>query len=304
MSDYWIVVLLSVASALVFAVSTSLKHVSAGRVPDARHLDPRSLGRFLRATVSHPLWLAGIVCDAAGLVLQILALHRGALSVVQPLLLTSLVFALLIRGRVEHRRIGRREAMWALILTGDLSCFILLAHPVQAGGPAQPARAVIAAALGVVVVGTCLFFGRRLRAGGWRAAILGSAVGVIYAATAALIKAAGDIGARGVLDLLAGWQLYAVIVVGALGLVLSQLAFQAGPLTASLPATATADPLLSVVVGVFVYGETIRQGSVNVVLLSALLALLGVAVVQLSRSASGRSDDGSRPSPDSRYQPR
>ncbi|MEO5831947.1 MAG: DMT family transporter [Nakamurella sp.] len=285
MSNYWVVVCLSLLAALVFAVSTSLKHVSAGQVPDAQNMHPRNVFRFIRATVSHRLWLAGIACDAVGLALQILALHLGALSVVQPLMLTSLVFALVIRGWFEHRHIGRRRSAWALILTIGLGCFVLLAAPstVAVGAAADPSAAVVAGASGLVLVGTGVFLGRRLRNREWRAVILGSAVGVIYAATAALIKAATDVGVRNPLDLLSSWQLYTVIAVGALGLVLSQLTFQAGPLTASLPATATADPLLSIVIGVSVYDERIRQGFGTDVSLVLLLVLLGVAVLQLTR---------------------
>lgn len=288
MSDYWTVVGLSLLAALVFAVSTSLKHVSAGRVPDAQTMHPRALGRFIRATVSHRLWLAGIACDVVGLTLQILALHLGALSVVQPLLLTSLIFALVIRGHLEHRRISRRQSFWALVLTLALGGFVLLAATPAAAvdETADRGPAAIAATVGVVLVLTCLVLGRRLRHGGWTAAILGTAVGVIYAATAALIKAATDIGARSPLDLLSSWQLYTVLGVGALGLLLGQLTFQAGPLTASLPATATVDPLLSIVIGVFVYDERIRQGFGTNVLLAALLALLGAAVVQLIRNSA------------------
>jgi hypothetical protein len=51
---------------------------------------------------------------------------------------------------------------------------------------------------------------------------------------------------------LGSWQLYIVIALGIGGLLLNQLAFQAGPIAASLPATATIDPLLSIVVGVLV----------------------------------------------------
>ncbi len=47
----------SLASAFAFAVSSSLKHLSAGQVPDAQDLGARSLGRFVRATLAHPLWL-------------------------------------------------------------------------------------------------------------------------------------------------------------------------------------------------------------------------------------------------------
>ncbi len=65
--------------------------------------------------------------------------------------------------------------------------------------------------------------------------MLAFAAGTIYAATAALLKALTGIALHGRLALVTSWQLYAVIVAGAGGLLLNQLTFQAGPLAASLP---------------------------------------------------------------------
>ena len=112
---------------------------------------------------------------------------------------------------------------------------------------------------------------------------MGVAVGVVYAASAALLKALTDRVTHGPWALLTSWQLYAVIVVGAVGLLLSQLAFQAGPLTASLPAIATVDPLLSIVVGVMVYDEHIHRGPGSGVGLVGLMLLLGLAVIQVGK---------------------
>ena len=67
------------------------------------------------------------------------------------------------------------------------------------------------------------------------------------------------------------------------GLFLTQLAFRAGPLTASLPAISTVDPLLSVTIGVVVYDEHLRRGPLGGALLAALLLLLVTAVVGLGR---------------------
>ncbi len=75
MPNEWLVVTLSVAAAFAFALSSSLKHASAGHAPDAQNLHPGKVAGFIRATLSHPLWLGGIGCDIVGLVLQILALH-------------------------------------------------------------------------------------------------------------------------------------------------------------------------------------------------------------------------------------
>jgi len=281
----WVVVLLSLAAALAFAMSSSFKHVSAGDVPDAQSMHPRKLARFIRATVSHRFWLAGIGCDVVGLSLQILALHLGALTVVQPLLLSSLLFALVARGRFEHHHITVRQSGWAVVLTGALAGFLLLAVPTATvNETADRLPAVVAGAVGAILAAVCVVLGRRQRNGGRAAALMGAAVGVIYATTAALIKAATNIAVREPLALFSSWQLYTLVALGGAGMLLSQLTFQAGPLTASLPATATVDPLLSIVVGVLVYNEQIRNGFRADVLLVFLLAVLGTAVVQLSRA--------------------
>jgi drug/metabolite transporter (DMT)-like permease len=281
----WLVVLLTLGSALAFALASSLKHVSATHLPDAQSMHPGKLGRFIWATLTHRLWLGGIGCDAVGLALQILALHLGALVVVQPLLISGLLFTLLLRQRFEHHHITARQLGWAALLTVSLAGFLLLAtdHQLPAHEAADRLPAIVAGALGAVLAGGCVVLGRRQRGGGRGAALLGVAVGIIYAGTAALLKSTTDIAIGGPLPLLASWQLYTVVLLGAAGLLLAQLAFQAGPITASLPATATVDPLLSIVVGVLVYDEQIRRGPGDGALLVVLLVVLTLAVVQLTR---------------------
>lgn len=283
---HWLVVVLALSAALAFAVSSTLKHVSAAQVPDAQDLHPRALGRFVRATVSHRLWLGGIAADVVGLSLQVVALHLGALVVVQPLLIAGLVFALLLRQCYEGH-VSRREVAWAAILTATLTGFLLLAGTARTdtGAVADRKPAVAAGVVGLILAAVCVALGRRQRGGARSAALLGVAVGAVYAGTAALLKALTNVAsAHGLLAVLTSWQLYLVIALGGLGLLLNQLAFQAGPLRASLPATATVDPLFSIAIGVVVYDEDIRHGPLSGVGLGALLLLLGIAVIQLTRA--------------------
>lgn len=286
-----LVVAVSLGSALAFAVSSSLKHISAGQVPDAQTLGARSLGRFVRATLAHPLWLGGIGADVVGLGLQVTALHLGALGVVQPLLISGLLFALLLRSRTGQP-VRRREIGWAGLVAVALVGFLLLAgtaNQVTAPEAADRGPAVAAAVAGFVLAGVCVLLGRRQRQGGRSAALLGIAVGAIYAATAALLKALTTIALRGPIPLLTSWQLYAVLILGAGGLLLNQVAFQAGPLSASLPAIASVDPLLSIVIGVVVYDERIRHGLPAGIGLGVLLLILGGAVIALARAETSSS---------------
>jgi len=278
----------SLASAFTFAISTSLKHASASQL--ARREDSRigAWGRFARATLTHPLWLGAIAADAIGFSLQVIALHLGALALVQPLLISGLLFALLLR-RGAGQGASRWEILWGLVLTGALGGFLLLA---RVGNPTRPHNGVnhwpagIAVAAGILLAGVCIVIGRK-RSGSPAAALLGVAVGISYAATAALLKSVTNIALQGPVPVLTSWQLYAVIASGAAGLMLNQVAFRAGPLTASLPAIATVDPLLSIAIGIVIFHEHIHHGTFQGFWLSSLVLLIGVAAIQLARSGQG-----------------
>ena len=72
--------------------------------------------RFVRYLVSNPLWLLGWAALAAAFIFQAIALHNGPISVVQPLLVTELVFVLVLRWLWFHQSI-RRVTWWAAGIT-------------------------------------------------------------------------------------------------------------------------------------------------------------------------------------------
>jgi hypothetical protein len=292
-------------SAFFFAMSSVSKHVSAGQGPDAPSLRVGAIGRFALATVRHPLWLAGTVADVAGLALQVIALHLGALAVVQPLMLSGLVFAILLRGAVA-RRLSARQALWAVVIAAALGSFLVISNGGTAPAHAAVDRlpAVISAACGLGLVVFAMSSGARARVLNTRAGLMGVAAGTIYAATAALIKSVSDLALRGFVPFITGWQLYALIVIGAAGLVVGQIAFRAGPMSAALPVASTVDPLLSIVLGVAIYDERVRLGPGHGALLAVLLGVLCVAVVRLARMGdvgSAANADGVPSGPEERF---
>jgi drug/metabolite transporter (DMT)-like permease len=279
------VIAVSLASAFTFAISTSLKHASASQLAKRDNSRIGGWRRFARATLTHPLWLGAIAADAIGFSLQVIALHLGALALVQPLLISGLLFALILRQRSGHEA-SRREILWGIVLTGALGAFLLVAgvsNPSKPHGGVNHWPAIIAVSAGVMLAVICVMIARN-RSGSPAAAMLGVAVGISYAATAALLKSVTNIALRGPVPVLTSWQLYAVIASGAAGLLLNQVAFRAGPLTASLPAIATVDPLLSIALGIVVFHEHIHHGTFQGLWLSSLVLLIGVAAIQLARS--------------------
>jgi drug/metabolite transporter (DMT)-like permease len=267
-------IMTAVGAAALFAVAAALQHRSAGLVAaagrdgtgrDGTGRDGAGRDGAAIRTLRHPLWIAGSLASLAGLGLHALALRNGPLTLVQPLLVTGVIFALPLRQVLEHRRPRGAELGWAAALALGLTVFIVAATP--AGGPAQaadPGPALgCAAALGLGVPG-CVAASRRAT-GDLAALALGTAAGLAFAATAALLKQVTAELGHGAAVLLTTWPGYALIAVGGLGLLLSQLAYRAGPLRASLPAVTAVNPIASLVIGVAVFDERFsRRGAVPV----------------------------------------
>lgn len=274
----------AVAAAGAFAVSATLAHRSASEVPDAQGLGPRQLLGFVRATLAHPYWLGGIALSTVGLGLHAFALHAGALSVVQPLLVLGVLFALPLQRRLRGERIRRVELLWGLALVAGLAGFLVVAtagvavtHEAADRGPA-----IAAGLLALGAAGVCVLVARgRQRASA--AALLGVATGIVFAGTATLIKACTSLLAHNPVALVTSWQLYTLLAAGTVGLMINQLAFQAGPLSASLPAITVVNPLLAVLLGVVIYDENLRHTPWALATEAGSLMLFTVAAFALTR---------------------
>ena len=248
-------------------------------------------------TLRHPLWIAGSVANLAGLGLHALALRDGPLTLVQPLLVIGVIFTLPLRQVLEHRRPGRAEIGWAVALTLGLAVFLVLATP--ADGPVQgadPAPMLVCAVAIALAVASCLTAGRRTTAA--RAMMLGTAAGLLFAVAAALLKETTNVLSHGVAALFTTWPGYALVAVGGAGLLLSQLAYRAGPLSASLPAITAVNPIVSVIIGVAVFDEPFRTAPGYLLGEVLGLALMAVAAVGLTRSVpDARADRPSQGDP-------
>jgi hypothetical protein len=231
------------------------------------------------------IWLAGAAIAGVAFGLHALALHAGNLSFVQPLLVTMVLFALPVSRIVGGPPVSRAELGWATLLVVGLAAFFAAANPEARPGSAVDASpAGITAVVGLLTVLGCVTLARR-RMPQQRAALLGGAAGISFAAVAALLKTTTDVLPHGVTSLVLAWQLYALAIVGAVGVVLTQLAYRSGPLTASLPALNSVNPLASVLIGVAVFDEHFRTGLLPSTVEAAGLAAVTVAVIMLSRPA-------------------
>ena len=272
----------ALVAAATYAVATALLHRSAGLVGATTGRAGAGVGRFVAGNVRHPLWVAGMLAEAVGFGLHALALHAGPITLVQPLLVTGLVFALPVRQLIERRRPEPAEIAWAALLAAGLATFLLSATPRE--GPANVPDA-LPALVASVLTGTGMLASGviGLRARGRRAAaVLGFGAGLGFAAVAGLLKAVTDrLGAGG--GLLTYWPLYALVPAGLGGLLLNQIAFRTAPLRHSLPTLSTVDPIVSVIIGAVVFDEPFRHSPPALgVELVGLVAII-VPIVALTR---------------------
>src|SRR6202011_2170047 len=92
-------------SSLLYALASVLQHRAAIAQPQDKSLHLGLLARL----VTKPLWLAGIAADGLGFVFQFVALGHGSLILVQPLLVSGLLFALPLGAWLAHTRLGRQD---------------------------------------------------------------------------------------------------------------------------------------------------------------------------------------------------
>jgi drug/metabolite transporter (DMT)-like permease len=274
---------LALVAALLFSLGTVLQQQVAATASEE---EARGAG-FLLRLARQPRWLAGIVADGLGFVAQAAALGLGRLVVVQPLLATSVVFALPLGARFEHKPVSRPEILGALAVTAGLGAFLVLADP---GGGVDNASAtawVVSFAVAAVLCGA-LTLSARGRAPVHRAALLGTAAGILFALSAALTKATVEQLDDGVLAVFEHWQLYALVVVGYVSMTLSQASLQAGALAPAVATQMALDPVASLFLGTIAFNETIHAdtGALLVALAAFAVMIAGIAFLALRRPAA------------------
>ncbi|MEW5352563.1 DMT family transporter [Streptomyces sp. 16-176A] len=238
-------------------------------------------------------WLAGAGLLAGSAVAQAAALAVGSLSVVQPLLASELLFMLAIGGAVFHRRPGRTTWLSFLALAAGLALFLGAAAP-SAGRATADASRWVPVAVGVGCAVLVLAVVARFVRAAPRAAVLGLASAVLFAATAALLKEVTGRMPEGPAALAAHWTTYATAVTGLAAFGLLQCAFRAGTLVASQPALTLGDALTSTALGWALFGEHIALGA-RVLPETAGVALIAAGTVGLARCPEVSGEWDARP---------
>ena len=233
------VYLFGLIAACLLGLGFVLQQHAAERAPVSDMLSFRLLWDLAKV----PLWLGGIGCMVVGQILSAIALSKGDLSKVEPLLATNLLFAMALARRMSGERLGGSGWSGVLLLSGGVAAFILAGRPSGTDTEVGALRhwlvfgLVVGVALAAIAVARHLPFFEE-------PPLLAAAAGALYGLQDALTRTSSQLLADGGIPaLLTSWQPYTIVALAVTGLMLVQSAFEAGPLRMSLPSLTAAEPI-------------------------------------------------------------
>ena len=146
---------LALAAAALFALGATLwqrASLDAGVEPG----DTKAQLMLLTSWV----WLRGVAAQTAGVVLQAAALDRGRVAIIQPLLVSSVVFALPLGYFLTGQTIVGRHVLGAAMVVAGLAVFAIVGDPAGGVDKAPTSDWVWALVVVGAVCGALLWFGR------------------------------------------------------------------------------------------------------------------------------------------------
>jgi drug/metabolite transporter (DMT)-like permease len=274
---------LALIAASLFALAAALQQKGALNLPTISLAQPMSLVRLVGQTT----WLLGTLALFAGYLFQAGALDRGRLSVIQPLLVTTVVFALPLGYLLTTQHVGRREVIGAVVIIIGLGLFVYFGNPAGGNENASNVEWVITIGLLSLLSGVLLVFGG---AGGlsMKAAVYGTVAGILFGLSSSLTKPTLDYLHQSVGTMLSHWQCYALAVAGVLGFVLQQVSLGTGRLAPSVATVSVANPIVGILIGTLLLDERLSRPAWHVVIaaIGLGLALAGAVAISLAREAA------------------
>jgi drug/metabolite transporter (DMT)-like permease len=286
---------LSLLAAFLFAASAALQQVAAHRTASrAAAAPPTGLRSWswlpvvplLNRLVRDRVWIAGWLANLAGFFVQAAALHYGSISVVQPLLVAQLLFALPLGTMLNHRQMVGRDWFGAASVCSGLVILLSVRGAAPVTGDADRPSVLLATSAAIVFVLGLVVAARQVHhQPQLRSALISIAAGICFCMSAVFITlTSSDLLHRGVAATATDWPGYALAAAALLGLLLEQDAFAAGSLPTAVAAMTITNPIASYLAGVLAFSGMAPEtpGALAGVASAGLLVIVGVLALAQS----------------------
>jgi drug/metabolite transporter (DMT)-like permease len=269
-------IVLGLLAALLVGAGLVLQQAAAQQAPTSYFLRLRLITDLLRRR----RWLAGLAIMTSGEILSAWTIGNLELSLAEPLLSTSLIFALLIAVPLTGQRPRKSELIGAVLLACGVAA-LSLSREVSAPSASFGSVGYWPSAAGIALVAFALVRAGWRRSGSRRALLTGTAAGMTFGISDALTRGTLLIlASHGLVAALTSWPAYSLAGASVLALWLMQSAFNAAPLHASLPAITAAEPVVGILLGIIVFGDDLRISPGAITLEAAgFVALIGGVIL-------------------------
>jgi drug/metabolite transporter (DMT)-like permease len=272
----------TLAAAVLLGIGFVLQQCAAEQEPESRFLSWRILTDLLRK----PRWLFGIGCMIGGYLLSAWSIGHLELTLVEPLLTTYLVFALVLAVPMSRQSVRWTEVSGALILCAGVTLLSVSRSTKPIGMSFGSFSHWYVAAIIAGVAFIAVQIGHR-RKGPARATLTGLGAGLVFGIQDALTRQTLEIlQTHPWTHLFVVWPPYCLVATGIVGLWLMQNAFSSGPLHSSLPTIAAGEPVAGIALGIVVFGDRIQISPGPLAIEAGGIAALIVGVVMVASSSA------------------
>jgi drug/metabolite transporter (DMT)-like permease len=279
---------LALVAAFLFALAAALQQKGALNLPEISLRDPATLARL----AGQRMWLLGTVALLTGYVFQAAALDRGRLAIIQPLLVTTVVFALPLGYFLTSQRVGRREILGATVVVLGLALYAIFGDPAGGNENAPNDEWAIAIAVLAGISAALLLYGRG-KGLTVTAAVYGTVAGILFGLSASLTKPTLDYLHESIGELLSHWEPYALAIAGILGFVLQQVSLGTGKLAPSVATVSVANPIVGILLGILLLDERLSRPGWHILVacIGLGVALVGAVLIATARHGGGEQEE-------------
>jgi len=288
----WLVAIFALLAAAFFGLTSVIQQVRAEKQDSTLNLKPQLIINLFKDKI----WLISIATSFIGYLFQALALGKGSLILVQPILVTGLIFALVIAaGFVKKKMLNLKEWLSSVAVCLGVVVLLISAHP--SGGVSNATTnvwllTIICCLLAIGILGALSMLFSPV----YKSVLQAGAAGVSNALAAVFIK--GQMGKvvtayqrhESIMQILrvifSSWETYALIGSYLLVLIFVQSSFQCGPISWSLPTLTVANPVASLIMGIVSFKEHINHSGIATFFIIGGFILLTIGVVVLARLES------------------
>lgn len=272
-----------VISSMLFATSATIQHLAVGRQVDTsskeRHMGVGQVVGLLK----NPRWLLGLATAAVGATGHIVALMMAPVTVVQPVGILAVPWAVLLAARIHHFRPPRAVWVGVSITVVGIVGFTLVSTRTAVSQLQLPPFGIVVGSLVILAIGAGLGLGGLLGRHSLRCLLWASGGSFFYGLSSALVKVMSHlVGAHQFWENPLVWGVAGLLAICYLGGgFMIQQAYANGPAEIVVGSMTTTDPIVAVTFGLVVLGEgaLVTPPDAIGMLVAGAIAIAGVVLL-------------------------